>query len=156
PASFLLLVDAGADKNLADGMHKTALMHAAFEGHADIVRLLLQAGHAEIARLLVDAGADMDLQDARDVDGKSALVHAAFEGHAEIARLLAEAGWVQQAVVFRRSWRTWTTRQILVLSSCLTQARSVFRCKGTAPCIELYEEPSPRCQAGPVGFFLSL
>ena len=62
----------------------------------------------------MEAGADKDV---RDVDGKSALVHAAFEIHAEIARLLAEAGWVQQAVVFRMSWRTWTTRQILNLSS---------------------------------------
>ena len=56
-----LLLERGADADLADGMEMTPLMHAAQQGHADVVRLLMEAG------------ADIN---ARDSLGNDALAHA--------------------------------------------------------------------------------
>ena len=55
----------------------TALMHASYEGHTEVVKLLL------------GAGADVSLQNEK---GKTALYYARIQGHTEVARLLKEAG----------------------------------------------------------------
>ena len=39
-----LLLEAGADKDVADDDGATALMEAAYRGHVEVVRLLLEAG----------------------------------------------------------------------------------------------------------------
>ena len=111
-----LLLEAGADKDAANGMGAAALCRAAERGHFEVVRLLLEAGadkdrrtsstprstglsfieteHAvwfgDLAvphRLL--AGAD---EDAADADGAMALHVAAQHNHVEVVRLLLEAG----------------------------------------------------------------
>ena len=71
-----MLLEAGADKNLADNDGSTALMMAAVQGHATVLRLLLEAG------------ADKNLADN---DGSTALMMAARGGHADVMRLLLEA-----------------------------------------------------------------
>ena len=106
----LLLLQAGADKNVRDGKGRTAVMLATCNGHTEIVRWLLQAGagknmrdgegrtalmwaarngHAGITRLLLQDGAKKDLQDHERV---TALMEAACSGHVEIAHLLLQAG----------------------------------------------------------------
>ena len=71
------------------GKAQTALMHASFQGHIDIVRLLL------------DAGADKSL---RDVSGTTALIHASYVGHIDIVRLLLNAGADAHLRCRRLSW----------------------------------------------------
>ena len=72
-----LLVEAGADKDVASNRGNTALMLAALEGHAEVVRVL------------VEAGADMNMADSY---GNTARMLAADEGHAAVVQLLMEAG----------------------------------------------------------------
>ena len=107
------LLQAGAKTDLRDDAGQTALMHAAWGAHVQIVRLLVEHGadkdmlsfgitygmsalgmaarreRVDIVRLLVDAGADKDLQ---DLHGRTALMHAAIDGHKAIAYLLMDAG----------------------------------------------------------------
>lgn len=45
-----LLLEKGADADLADGMEMTPLMHAAQQGHAGVVKLLMEAGGDVTAR----------------------------------------------------------------------------------------------------------
>ena len=71
-----LLLEAGADKNVAVEDGVTALMLAAYKGHLEVVRLLLEAG------------ADKNTVDAH---GATARMHAFEMGHSEVAWLL-EAG----------------------------------------------------------------
>ena len=87
-----------------------ALVDAAYAGHVDIVRVLLdsgvetdarmsdgttplkaaaQAGRIAVVRMLLDAGAAVD---ARNENGATALVDAAFAGHVLILHQLREAG----------------------------------------------------------------
>eukprot|EP00439_Symbiodinium_sp_Y106_P023855 s1984_g2.t3 len=105
-----LLLEAGADKDLADNDGYTPLISASSRGHVEIARLLLEAGankdmatsdgatalmfasgrgDVEVARLLLQAGADPDLGDD---DGDTPLMIASSDGHVDIARLLLEAG----------------------------------------------------------------
>jgi hypothetical protein len=72
-----VLLAKGAPVDEPDPLGRTALMYAASQGHADVVRQLLEAG----AR-----------HEARDPDGNTALLLAANNGHAEAARLLVAAG----------------------------------------------------------------
>lgn len=58
----------------------TALVRAAF------------AGHAEVCSLLLDAGADPDIADVSFADGRTALHKAAAEGHADVCALLLAHG----------------------------------------------------------------
>ena len=51
-------------------------MYASWEGHGEVVKLILQAG--------ADANAE-------DKNGETALMYAEKNGHAEIVRLLKEA-----------------------------------------------------------------
>ena len=69
-----LLLEAGADKNLADNNGCTALM---------------MAWTVEAMRLLLDAGASTDLVDNF---GNTALMVASSKGHVERVRLLLDAG----------------------------------------------------------------
>lgn len=67
----------GANANARDNNGWTALMTAAWNGHAVIVETL------------VTAGADVN---ARYKDGRTARVLAASKGHAGIVKILAKAG----------------------------------------------------------------
>lgn len=73
-----LLVEFGADVNLANSEGVTALMMAALEGHCDIVRLLVQAG------------ADITMKDCRK---EGALVGAAKSGHLNVVAYLLSCDW---------------------------------------------------------------
>jgi ankyrin repeat protein len=67
-----------ADVNVRERWYgRTALMIAAVEGHADVVRLL------------IEAGSQLDLV---DVEGSSALSLARSYGHLDVAAVLVEAG----------------------------------------------------------------
>ncbi len=46
-------------------------------------------GHADVVRLLLDAGADVN---AKDEWNETALMFAAMSGHEDIVQLLTEAG----------------------------------------------------------------
>lgn len=94
--------------------HYTPLGIAAREGHAEIVRLLLDAGadrrrliglmggmalhdatyfgHAEIVRLLTEGLAVPDLNVQGAYNGLSALHDAVWHGHLEVVRALLDAG----------------------------------------------------------------
>ena len=106
-----LLLDAGADPNLANRYDLTPLALAVDLGSLDIVELLLAAGadatvvdaagepllftaarngDVAIARALLAAGIAVDAVDASF--GQTALMVAARERQAEIARLLIDAG----------------------------------------------------------------
>ena len=72
-----LLLEAGADKDLANTCRNTALRKASDKGHVEVVRLLLEAG------------ANTDLAGE---DGSTALKYASYKGHAEVVRLPLEGG----------------------------------------------------------------
>ena len=84
------LVDRGAQVGVTDGRSQTALHVSAFEGHTDIVRLLLEQLSSD------DAGGDAEdaisLINAEDACGHTALMLASLRGHLEIMRMLVEAG----------------------------------------------------------------
>jgi ankyrin repeat protein len=109
PESMRLLLDAGADPNIANVFAATPLMWCA--GDAAKIRLLLSKGAkvdarsqlgrtplliaaaydgaAEAARLLIEKGADVN---ARDKGGMSVLQQAASSNHVELVRLLVAKG----------------------------------------------------------------
>lgn len=115
--SMRLLLDAGADPNLANDFAATPLMWCASDGAK--VRLLLSKGanvnarsnlgrtplliaatidgSSEVARLLIEKGADVN---ARDKGGSSVLAQAAGSNNVEVALLLiarkAEVNTVDQ------------------------------------------------------------
>ena len=68
-----MLQEIGADTNLADGVGRTALMHAAGQGHVEVVHLLL------------DSDADTNLV---AVNGSTVLTTASEQGRVEVVRLL--------------------------------------------------------------------
>jgi hypothetical protein len=72
-----LLLDRGADPNLAAPIDGIALIHAAAEGHVDIVSLLL------------DRGASIDQTTPWD---ETALIRASGNGHLEVVKLLVARG----------------------------------------------------------------
>ncbi|SEB65734.1 hypothetical protein SAMN04489806_1422 [Paramicrobacterium humi] len=76
-AELLEFVDHGLPVNVQDAAGNTALMLAAYNGHADAVRGL------------IDRGADVDLRNARD---QSPIAGAVFKGEDEIVRMLRDAG----------------------------------------------------------------
>ena len=105
-----LLLEAGANCNLAGGQHGLRPLHCAVaSGNVEVVRLLLEAGAAcnqayhsqaplhiaalrgdvEVVRLLLAAGASRDLSFAAS---GTALLFATRNGHTEMVRLLLEAG----------------------------------------------------------------
>uniref|UniRef100_A0A8C9WVU1 Uncharacterized protein n=1 Tax=Sander lucioperca TaxID=283035 RepID=A0A8C9WVU1_SANLU len=106
-----LLLERGADPGHRDHDGMTPLLLAAYEGHDDVVELLLEAGadvdetmdiegriplilaaqegHWSTVRLLLDRRSPID---HRAYDGHSALSAALLEGHAEVAELLMRRG----------------------------------------------------------------
>ena len=74
------LLQAGVDVGARDDSGWTALMHAANEGHAEVVVTLLEADPAR-------AGLDLHAP-----DGATALFIAAQQGHSGVIELLMEAG----------------------------------------------------------------
>ena len=112
-ATLQRLLDADrAGANLPDAQGYTALHYAAYSGHLDAVRYLLDigadvtavsldplrntplhaaasSGHAEIVRLLLAAGADLEALQTGDW---TALHAAADRGHAVVVAALLESG----------------------------------------------------------------
>ncbi len=110
----LELVKEGVQKfdvNSQDDSHTTALMYAAFNGHIEIVKLLLKSGadvnlvndqnrsalmfastspSVEIVKLLIDAGSDVNLGDS--VENWTPFLMAAAEGLIDNMKVLADAG----------------------------------------------------------------
>jgi ankyrin repeat protein len=73
-----LLMERGADPNIATLENMTALHSAAYHGYVDI------------ARMLIEAGADVDTAESRY--GFTPLAYAARNGHVEVIKLLLNAG----------------------------------------------------------------
>jgi ankyrin repeat protein len=108
-AHFLL--NAGADVDKEDKYDNTPLHEAVYQGHKDIVELLLAYGadvnkaakvsgcsplfpavaygHKDIVELLIEAGADVNMRDKTEY---TPLNSASYQGHKEIAELLLNAG----------------------------------------------------------------
>lgn len=76
-AALERLLGAGVDVNAEDTNGKTASMHGAQRGHAEVVRLLI-------------AAPGMKINKANDA-GMTALMFAAHKGHTEVVRLLKTA-----------------------------------------------------------------
>ena len=72
-----LLIEKGADVNLANEQGVTALMFAAEKGRSDLALLFMEKGAA---------------LNAKDKEGQTAIVHAVEEGQADMAGLLADKG----------------------------------------------------------------
>jgi hypothetical protein len=100
-------IEAGVDVNALDEQQRTALLLASFNGHASVVKLLLEQdallGHrdamgctalmfaatganAETVELLLDAGAEINAVDTGE--GFTALMHAAAEGQVKVVQIL--------------------------------------------------------------------
>jgi len=74
PETVKILLDRGADPNIVDSVeHFSPLMHAAAEGHLEVVKVLIAHG------------ADRSL---KDVDGDDAASFAAKAGHMQVAEYL--------------------------------------------------------------------
>lgn len=106
------LIAAGVDVNAADASGDIPLIMAAYLGHTEITRLLLEAGadvtavdsgmkatalHAaayagrtEPARLLIQHGIDVDAQGP--YNGYTALHDAIWQNNVETARVIVDAG----------------------------------------------------------------
>jgi ankyrin repeat protein len=91
-AAVRLLLDRGADPNLAVSGDGTPLIMAAREGYADIVALLLDRG-ASIDKIVPD--------------DENALIQASGEGHIQVVKLLVSRG----ADVNARAWVDWAVGQ---------------------------------------------
>src|SRR4051812_20832144 len=111
-AAMKQLIASGANVSELDEHRDAPLVMAAYLGHTDIVRLLLEAGadvtavdpgmqatalHAaayagrtEAAALLIQHGIDIDKQGPKN--GYTALHDAIWENHRDTARVIIEAG----------------------------------------------------------------
>jgi ankyrin repeat protein len=111
-AAVKTLIARGVDVSEVDANGDAPLVIAAYEGHTEIVRLLLEAGadvtavdpdmkatalHAaayagrtEAAKLLIEYGIDLDKQGPRN--GFTALHDAIWQDNVETAKLLIAAG----------------------------------------------------------------
>ncbi|CAG8467185.1 11487_t:CDS:2 [Gigaspora rosea] len=73
-----ILINANACVDLCNNENITPLIVAAYNGHADVCRILIDLGHANI--------------DFQDNSHKAALTLAAYEGHAEVIKVLLARG----------------------------------------------------------------
>ena len=73
----LLLLDKGADVHKASKSNRTPLHEASYNGHIDVVRLLLANG----------ANADLDV---KDMGGDTPVADAKSKGHWAVVALLEE------------------------------------------------------------------
>ena len=87
-ATALLLLNAGADPNLANEDGRTPLLTSIRSGY-DTVAYVRQPESARLVNTLLEKGADVN---ARDIDGTTPLEEAARIGDAEIIRALAARG----------------------------------------------------------------
>jgi len=85
--------DAAAMLRHADGNGETALMIAAYYGHADMVRVLLEHPSVDAAAMLRHA----------DGDGRTALMNAASSGHVDVVRVLLEHPCADAAAMLRHA-----------------------------------------------------
>jgi len=102
--------ELGRLRNFQNHYGDSALILAAWYGHLDVARLLLDVnadvdiancdgntalncaayrGHADMVEHLLIEGSEVDVQD--NVTGKTALIKAAYGGHHKVVRLLLEA-----------------------------------------------------------------
>lgn len=72
------LISQGADVETRDLEGRTPLHVSAWQGHTDMVALLLTHGRAEV--------------DACDLENRTALHSASWQGHSDIVKLLLEHG----------------------------------------------------------------
>ena len=107
PPMVKTLLAARPKLNVRNPLGETALMLAAFQGHLEVVQLLISSGaevnqsgwtpliysaaqnRMDVARLLLKSGAQVNAQSA---SGTSALMMAAREGHLSMVLLLMEHG----------------------------------------------------------------
>jgi ankyrin repeat protein len=110
-----LLLEFGADLNLADEDQRLPLYCAAYNGSAELIELLADAGasldvreqygrtplhvasmlgHIDAVRMLLSKGADVDIVCSRLAGGEgvSAILDAVSNGHVEVVKALLEAG----------------------------------------------------------------
>jgi ankyrin repeat protein len=81
------VLEAGADIDAADKDGWNALMTAAYYGHTDIVRLLIQSGARLDSKCNRKGGVE---------GGKSALALARERGHTDAVLVLREAGAAEE------------------------------------------------------------
>jgi len=105
-----LLLDAGADANLANDFRMTPLAQACTNGNSALVRLLLKSGakpntaiatgetplmtcsktgSVDAVRMLIEYGADVNAKEP--VENQTALMWAAAERHSDVVKALIEA-----------------------------------------------------------------
>ena len=102
-----LLLQYGSDINSKDKKGYTSLYAAAFGGHSEVVKILIQNGadkdgqrnvakfspihcaaqngHANVVKLLLEANASIDLLDRR---GRSPMTIAKQNGHTKVVKLI--------------------------------------------------------------------
>jgi ankyrin repeat protein len=105
-----MLIDGGADLNVADRRGRTPLHQACDKGNGSIVTMLIDggadlnladgrgctplhlactAGHEAVVRILIDGGADLSITES---DGWTPLQVACYHGHGSLVRMLIDGG----------------------------------------------------------------
>jgi ankyrin repeat protein len=135
-AAVKLFLDSGMTPNAKDYFEYTALAHAANLGHAEIVKMLLEAGadanaktkyygrtpiilaalngHLDVVKILINSGADVN---HIGTDGVNALIFAVDGDNLQIAGALLDAG----ADVNRRVFNDTTTPLLRAVGKGNTQ-----------------------------------
>ena len=88
-----LLAGRIGDINEMDGLGRTCLHYASWEGSCDI------------AKILIDSGADVNAREGTSGDGKTPLHRAAENGHADMVDLLLKTGADPKVTINRRPYK---------------------------------------------------